>query len=127
MAKNNRYYTGAVDKILQKQKEHKYKATNEQNKYMRTIPHTGIRTNKFIKIPQQYNINIGTKNNLPNNKPEIIYKNNVNGIYKLSWCKQCNMAYIGKSGGKFSTRLKEHETSRSLKDEKSLFEEHTNN
>ncbi len=36
------------------------------------------------------------------------------------------MTYIGETGRKFSTRLKEHETSVRLKDDKSLFGKHTN-
>ncbi len=36
------------------------------------------------------------------------------------------MTYVGVTGRKFSTRLKEHETSQRLKDDKSLFRKHTN-
>ncbi len=36
------------------------------------------------------------------------------------------MTYIGETGRKFSIRLKEHETSQRLKDDKSLFGKHTN-
>ncbi len=48
-------------------------------------------------------------------------KNNLNGVYKLN-CEQCNMMCLRETGRKFSTRLKEHETSQRLKDDKSFLE-----
>ncbi len=68
---------------------------NKKSKYLGSITYTGKRTNKFIKILKQYNINTGSKNDLSlltqmNNKLEITDKNNFNGVYKLN-CKQCNM------------------------------------
>ncbi len=39
---------------------------------------------------------------------EITDKNNLNGIYKLN-CEQFNMMYMGETGRKLSTRLKEYE------------------
>ncbi len=37
------------------------------------------------------------------------------------------MSYVRETGRKFSTRLKEHETSQRLKDDESLFGKHANN
>ncbi len=39
--------------------------------------------------------------------------NNLNGVFNFN-CEQCNMTYIEETGRKFSTRLKEHETSQTL-------------
>ncbi len=56
---------------------------------------------------------------------KTIDKNNLNGVFKLD-CEQCNIKYMGVTGWKFSTWLKEHKTSQRIKDGKSVFRKHTN-
>ncbi len=89
-----------------------------------------MKTDKFIKILKQYII-IEIKHDLPlltqinKNKMEKIDKNNLNSLCKVN-CEQYGMAFIGETDRKFSTRLKEYETSWILKNGKSLFRKHTN-
>ena len=46
-------------------------------------------------------------------------------VYKIT-CEQCDSVYIGETGRKFSTRMKEHAKSKAKRDYKSLYGKHGN-
>jgi len=130
IAKNNGYQTELIDKIINKQKKANHKM-KEDNNYLGAIPYIGNQTNKITKIFKKHNINIGIKNAPPlitkisNNNTETKDKINSSGVYKIN-CEGCDMVYIGETGRKFATRIKEHEKAMKNKDEKSLFGQHAN-
>ena len=64
-------------------------------------------------------------NKVSSDQTEKREKADQSGVYKIT-CGQCDSIYIGETGRKFSTRMKEHANSKAKRDDKSLFGKHCN-
>ena len=62
---------------------------------------------------------------ISNKRTEKREKADQRGMYKIT-CGHCDSVYIGETGRKFSTRMKEHAKSKAKRDDKSLFGKHCN-
>ena len=100
-------------------------------RYSGSVPYVGKHTNKVMKAFKKYNDNVGIKNNpsmvkqISNDQTEEKDRGGLSGVYRLN-CGQCDSVYIGETGRKFSTRMKEHERSKVNGDNKSWFGKHCN-
>lgn len=119
IAYNNGYEPKLVDKLLQK-KQQKIatraiysgiaEKTPNNTKYVR-IPFLGKKSYKFSRLLKPecqpvFYTKRSLKSLLFNNK-DIISADTRSGVYRLE-CGVCEATYIGQTGRKFSTRLKEH-------------------
>ena len=92
--------------------------------------YTGRETSYITNVFRQTDLKIGlrTKNTTENllthqNPPSDIYSQS--GAYKLS-CPDCNKAYVGQTGRRFSTRYKEHKTAFRNNNQTYSFAKHLN-
>jgi len=120
-----------MNKISKQKEKTNEKTAPTSEKYFGSIIYTGKYTDRILKTFNKHNIKVGIRNKQPlikqisNDKTETRNKNNQNGVYRLD-CEHCDMTYIGETGRKFITRIKEHENSQKQKDDKSLFGKHSN-
>ena len=63
-------------------------------------------------------------NKVSSDQTEKREKADQSGVYRIT-CRQFDSVYIGKTGRKFSTRMKEHASSKAKQNDKSLFGKHS--
>lgn len=127
----NGFQRSTLQKILKKTQDRKEKPKEQVEKYLGSIPYVGRHTDKVIKAFKKYDVNVGIKNNpsmvkrISNDQTEVRERTTQSGVYRLT-CEQCDSVYIGETGRKFSTRMKEHKRSRVNGDGVSWFGKHCN-
>lgn len=134
IAVNNGYNPNIINKLI-KNKEIKNvinkvfpQVTTWEEKIYVSIPYIGPVSKKIGEIFKKYNMQVAYKTNitlqtlLPSSKSPIPLLEK-SGIYQLQ-CKDCNAAYVGQTGRKFSLRFKEHARSWRLNLDNSTFANH---
>lgn len=139
IAVNNGYKSELVDTILRRARKkmtEKMLYNQTEDKEEKTgnmwvkIPYIGPSSYRFQRFLQNKEIRVAfyttgsLKNLLCNNKDKFKITDN-SGIYSLT-CGTCGGVYIGQTGRKFKTRIKEHITDWKKKTERSTFAEHLN-
>ncbi|KAI5631461.1 reverse transcriptase (RNA-dependent DNA polymerase) domain-containing protein [Phthorimaea operculella] len=138
IARNNGYKDQLIHNILKRKQKREaeklsYNATQSepanQKKWVK-IPYIGTPSEKFKRLLNSdgrktafYSTN-SLKSIICNNKDKIPMDHQ-SGIYSLT-CDTCDSIYVGQTGRKFKTRIKEHLSSWKKKTKTSTFAEHLN-
>jgi len=113
IARANGYQTEEVDRVIGKMLARKGEQNTTVLEYSGAVPYVGKHTDKVIMTFKKMDVNVGISNNaamvkrISNDQTEKNETADQSGVYKIT-CGQCDSIYIGETGRKFSTRMKEH-------------------